>query len=146
MPSSAINISDEELVTMYQVDECQLPPQMRALVNIIGLPETVKLLRAKGGHRLLIPLGKKEETLLHDLISDNAVEKLCKSDFAGQRLTLPKVDKILNQIRDHHIRSMPNVAKAVFATQYNLTQRHVQRLRNTTDDNPTLDMFDDSMQ
>ncbi|HEY9200743.1 MAG TPA: hypothetical protein VIQ81_04015 [Gammaproteobacteria bacterium] len=127
------------------VDECLLPPQTRELVKIIDLPDTIKLLEAYGGQRVWIPLGKSHDTYLHKTISHESVMKLASSQYAGQRLTLPKADKILSQIRNLHIQSSPNVPKSVLARQYNLTVRQVQRIRNDDDDNPTLDMFDDMM-
>ncbi len=125
------------------VDECLLPPQMRELVKIIDLPDTIKLLQARGGQRVWIPLGRCDDTYLHEIISSDSVIKLTNSQYAGSRITLPKVDKILSQIRNLHIQSSPDVPKSVFARQYNLTVRQVQRIRNGDDDNPTLDMFDD---
>lgn len=129
------------------IDVCMLPPQIRFLVELIGLPDTVKLLKAKGGHRLLIPTGKQETNQLNNIISSEAVKILCNSQYAGHRLTLPKADKILDQIRNLHIRaSAESTTKSELASQYNLTQRHIQRLRNEDqDNNPTLDMFDESV-
>lgn len=129
------------------VDVCLLPPQIRFLVELIGLPDTFKLLKAKGGHRILIPTGKQETSLLNDIISDEAVKILCNSKYSGRRLTLPKADKVLDQIRNLHIKSSKgSITKSELAHQYDLTQRHIQRLRNEDqDNNPTLDMFDESM-
>lgn len=128
-----------------QVDEGLLPPQMRGLVKIIGLPDTIKLLQAYGGQRIWVPLGKSSDSYLDKTISRDAVKELANSQYAGLRITLPKIDKILSQIRNLHIQSSPEVPKSVFARQYNLTIRQVQRIRNGDDDNPTLDMFDDMM-
>lgn len=125
------------------VDVTMLPLQARDLAKIIGLPDTLKILKAYGGHRLFVPNGTKKDTQLQLLITEEGYIKLCKSHLAGSRLTLPKVDKIIEQIRNHHIRTSSDVNKATFARQYDLTQRHVQRIRNDHEENPTLDMFDD---
>lgn len=128
------------------IDVRLLPPQMKFLVEIIGLPETIALLEKKGGLRIRIPTGQRdvESYDLYEILTEAAIEKLCASRFAGERVTLPKADKVLDQIRNMDIRcSKSTTTKAQLAKKYNLTARHVQRLWNAGTDNTNLDLFDD---
>jgi hypothetical protein len=128
------------------IDVRLLPPQMRFLVEIIGLPETIVLLKNKGGMLLQIPKGERdvESYDLYEILSAESIQKLCASRFADERVTLPKVDKILDQIRNIEIRnSKPTTTRAQLAKKYNLSFRQIQRLWNTAVDNSNLDLFDD---
>lgn len=131
---------------MDHIDVRLLPPQMKFLVDIIGMAETVVLLKNKGGLQVRIPTGQRdvESYDLHDILSAASIEKLCASQFAGERVTLPMADKILDQLRNMDIRcSKSTVTKAQLARKYNLSSRHVQRLWNSASDNTNLDLFDD---
>jgi hypothetical protein len=125
------------------IDTCLLTPQMKRLTKIIGLSETLQLLKHYGGHRVRIPTtGRSEELEQH--INPCSIEKLSLSEFAGLRMTMPKSDKFVQQLRNMDIvASRDQCTKRQLAKKYNLTSRWVQKILNSEkEDNPTLDLFD----
>jgi len=129
-------------IDVQHVDTTMLPTQMSLLINIIGLPETVKLIDAYGGHRVRISAtGQSKELEQH--ISKASVKKLSESTFSGQRVTLPKADKLVQQLRNMDIvANRGNNTKRELARKYNLTSRTIQKIWNSTEDaNPTGDLF-----
>ena len=104
-----------------------LPPQIRVLVGIIGLPETLKLLQARGGTLTYIPKTGDKSVVFTQLLQARSLEKLMHSDLAGQEVHLPKADKLLKQIRDMEIISQRGIkSRAELAREYNLTIRRIQ--------------------
>lgn len=125
------------------VNECLLPPQMRELVKVIGLAETIVLLKEKGGQPFRFPLSCNSENNLKTILKPNSIRLLCNSEFSGQRIDMPKCDKIINQIRNLYILSQRyKKTKTVLAKEFDLTTRSIQLIWNCeTEENPTLDMF-----
>lgn len=135
MSTENINQEHEDL---HLVDPNLLPPQIRFYINIIGLPDTLKLLQRKGGTFLRIPLEAKN-TLLEDILGNESASKLCEV-IGGEIKELPKADKILIQIRNHAIRNArKNMSLTQVALKFNLTRRHVINL--TPDEEPIDDLF-----
>lgn len=129
------------------VDLKLLPPQVRLLAEVMGLPDTIKLLKRRGGLRVRVPTGCREDSWLKQIISPAAFDALCKSQYAGERLTLPKMDKVTDQIRNRYILTMKGkMSKSELARQYDLCIRQVQRIWNQEGgDDQNLDMFDDAV-
>lgn len=122
------------------VDVALLPPQMRRLVQLIGLPDTLTLLRARGGTEFRIPVDP-HGSLLAELIGLESAAILCR-EMPGQTLDLPKHDKIALQIRNQAIRNARRHQSASqVARQFGLTRRHIVNLTSDEDDEQ-LDMFD----
>ncbi len=121
----------------------QLPPQLRFLINVIGLPETVALINERGGRSTYIPKTGKRETALDHLLKRDSIIALCNSDLAGKKLDLPKPDKIIAQLRNIDIVESKGIrTKAELAKAYNLTTRTIQKIWNTVEEeNPNMDMF-----
>lgn len=92
-------ITSQELA---QVDVKRLPPQAKVIINLIGIDDAWTLLSDRGGQEIQIPVGNRSDTYLHQLLSELSADTLIKR-FAGMRLTLPKTDKIVIQIRNHRI-------------------------------------------
>ncbi len=109
-------ITPQELA---QVDAKRLPPQAKVIVNLIGIEDTWTLLSDRGGREIQIPVGDRSDTYLHQLLPQASAAALIKR-FAGMRLTLPKTDKIVIQIRNHRIYQ----AKARGATTTHLARRY----------------------
>lgn len=109
-------ITSQELA---QVDVKRLPPQAKAIINLIGIEEAWTLLSDRGGQEIQIPVGGRSDTYLHQLLPESSAEALI-TRFAGTRLTLPKTDKIVIQIRNHRIYQ----AKAHGATTTHLARRY----------------------
>jgi len=122
------------------VDPKLLPPQIRFYINVIGLPDTLKLLQKKGGTFLRVPLSAKG-TQLEQLIGYDAANKLCEA-IAGEIKELPKADKILTQLRNHAINeARKTMSASQVALKFNLTRRHTINLTNEEPEDQNGDLF-----
>lgn len=120
------------------IDPKLLPPQMRLLVYAVGLPDTVKLLQARGGTFFRFPL-KARDSLLADLIGLVPASKLC-AELGGKTWELPKCDKILNKIRNIAIQKARETHSASeVARMFDLTRRHIINITPR----PELKVMDD---
>lgn len=127
--------------SLSAVDPTLLPPQIRLFVVVIGLPETVKLLKARGGTTLRIPKVADKSDVLPQILSIDAVNKLC-SAMPGKILQLPKSDKILMQIRNKAIRlERQSVSAAQLALKYSLTRRQIINIAPLPEDGGQCDLF-----
>ncbi len=138
---NALNSNKQILsAELDQVDPSLMPPQIRELVRVIGFPDTVKLLQARGGTFFVFPI--KAGGLLVNIVGVEAAKKLVAA-YGGERRDLPKVDKIMIKLRDiaiDHLRKTKSVTQ--LAQEFNLTRRHIFNVSKKEDDNPTMDMFD----
>lgn len=110
------------------IDERMLPPQLRRIVRAIGVSSAFVLLRWRGGRRLKLPRDSQRSELA-EIIGANALDALIAEFGAHEILTLPKVDKMILQLRDVQIcaeyasgsgKSIPELAGL-----YGLTARHI---------------------
>lgn len=121
------------MIQAADIDVSALTPLLKRLVRAIGVPATVDLLQARGGTRLYFKGERKrnDRRLLRDLVGEDAATALY-AEFRdhGQELTLPKVDKILTQLRDRAIRAERGrgVGVEILARKYRLTRRHVSNI------------------
>ena len=116
-----------------------LPPQARQLVRHIGLANTLKLLERRGGTTLQVPYISEDSAVLAGVLPPDAVIAVCRA-FPGQRLELPKCDKILKQIRDHAIKNERKQATAPsLAIKYGLTRLQIINICHNIDDNDLQD-------
>lgn len=112
------------------VDVDQLPPQVRGLVRLIGLPETVRLLEARGGRPTYVPRDPNGATELGEILSQQALQQL-SGTWPGETLDLPKPDKIATQIRTQYIieaRRRGLKSGRQLAQEFGLTYRWVKAL------------------
>ena len=73
-----------ELADLNLVDPNLLPPQMRRLVEIIGLPETLALLEARGGTFIHVPHQADADTVLGAILSlVIAIGLVCHALWSG---------------------------------------------------------------
>lgn len=116
-------ITSQELA---QVDVKRLPPQAKVIINLIGIEEAWTLLSDRGGQEIKIPVGNRSDTYLHQLLPESSADILIKR-FAGMRLTLPKTDKIIKQIRNHRIYQAKTEGEptAHLAKRFHLTRRSI---------------------
>ena len=108
------------------INTALLPPQARRLIKIIGLKQTVQLLKERGGTAIFIPESHNGSVLL-EILSKEQVSKLCSSEMCGRHVDLPTMDKISIQLRNIRIKqkrvtgsSIPSLAK-----EYKLSRRWV---------------------
>lgn len=133
MSNLPINPDDLDLI-----DPSLLPPQMRQLVSIVGLPDTVKLLQARGGTFFRFPL-KAQHSLLEEIVGLEPA-KLLSDKLGGKVWELPKCDKILIKIRNIAIQKARQTHSASeVARMFDLTRRHVINVSPR----PPLIMIDD---
>lgn len=105
-------------------------PQLRNIVAVIGMPLTVRLLRKKGGTKARVPRGA-DAMLFARIIGEEPARNLARL-FTGQPyVTLPKVDKILMEIRDREIRAAAAAGEKLQdqALKHDLTERQVLNIR-----------------
>lgn len=121
------------------LDASILPPVLRGLVDAIGFDLVIRLLRARGGQRVHVPLNDSE--WLQSLLGSEATRTLCER-WGGQVLDLPKYDKIAVQLRNAAIREEHEALSLnALASRYDLTRRHIQNVVRVGDP-PERDLFD----
>lgn len=134
------SISDAELEA---VNADLLPPQMRRLVRLIGMAATLTLLEKRGGVTLRIPINADEAVVLQGILPMAAIVQLCEA-LGGQRLELPKIDKIVKQLRNL---AMQNERKLLSAAQvalkYDLCRRQVINICKSVADDRQADLFEE---
>lgn len=105
-----------------------LPPQVRELVRLIGLPQTLALLKARGGRPLAVPVHPHHCTALCGVLSREALAALCE-EHGGTTLDLPKADKVHLQLRNHYIaeaRAAGTKSGRQLAAELGLTWRQIK--------------------
>lgn len=121
-----------------QVDFSVLPHSMQRLIRIIGLHDTLALLRARGGTVLHIPERVETKSMLAVLISKEALTVLVNSELAGLDIQLPKVDKYDIQLRNYAIRNT-NISHTQAALDFGLSRQQIHNIRG---DDGQIDMFE----
>jgi len=129
------------------VDRALLPPQLRRLVDVLGVAAATKLLKRRGGTRLVLSRGQREGDLL-ELLGPAACMALYTA-FEGQPVIwLPKADKIVMQARDREIRKLHRQGHSLvsLALQFDLTSRHIQNILSAGPLEPPAQpgLFDDA--
>jgi hypothetical protein len=104
----------------------QLPPQLKMLIQRIGYPATIALIRARGGQQVWIPKTATADRVLAQVIGKEALGELVKH-HGGERLELPKVDKILIQRRDEALwrKRQAGATESELAREFKITRRWV---------------------
>jgi hypothetical protein len=116
------------------VDETLLIAKVRRMIRAIGLPHTVRLLETWGGTYLELPQGRlwrKQSGALAALLGQDAADAF-HAEFAHgeRRILLPKVDKILIQLRDRQIcAESEDISARDQALRYRLTERQIHKIR-----------------
>lgn len=128
---------------LSQVDVSQLMSRpIRVLVELIGLPETLKLLDARGGTTLKIPSSAKRAVALKAILSDESVQRLCEK-MGNQELLVPKRDKITQQLRNQAIRQLRTEKSASkLAVEFKLSRRMIIYISQSAKDDRQVDLFD----
>lgn len=128
---------------LHSIDIDQLPTQLRVLIKLIGLAETIELVKHRGGRPTRVPSTGSRVNELDNVLKRESIMALCNSRLAGHRLDLPKPDKILVQIRNMDILARRgHSTKSELAAEYKLTTRMIQMIWNGEPDlDPTMDMF-----
>lgn len=124
-----------------------LPESVLALMTVIGLSETVELVKNLGGTTYPLRQGRTKGSesrlaYLEEIIGGAAVEKMVAA-LAPCDLFIPKCDQALLELRDRHIRRRFDVqtGKGVpayeavndLALAHKLTDRHIWRILKKPD-------------
>lgn len=118
-----------------EIDINILPGVLREMTGLIGLPATMQIVQRHGGTRLWVPA--LVETLAPDhklvkLVGMAAARKLSKQ-YGCETLEIPKAERALRAIRDKAIREQwPTKSQSQLAREYNLTERQVRTILNST--------------
>lgn len=141
-PSAAMSNSITE-ADLESVNADLLPPQARQLVRLIGMAHTLTLLEKRGGVTLRIPVNAHEAVVLKEILPIEAIVKLCDA-MAGQRLELPKMDKIIVQIRNLAMQNeRKELSASSVALRYRLSRRQVINICRPTADDRQVDLFEE---
>lgn len=124
------------------IDERLLPPVARQLVRVIGMAETITLLKKRGGIPTRMPAAADAaHEVLGSILTPAAIAALAKSELAGKRLELPKADKALQQLRNLAIAEARRTHTAPqLAQMFDLTRRRIIMIHKET--SPETDQGD----
>lgn len=120
-----------------------LPDSMADLVDIIGLPAVLKLMKTFGGTELWVPEKLSHAHNLVTAIGPEAAQTLCEY-MARERLKVPRGAEITREIRNRAIRRerREGAKLAELALCYGLTDRQVLNILNSEPaDDSQQDMF-----
>jgi Mor family transcriptional regulator len=111
------------------IDRSALPPQLKRLVDVLGVALATKLLKRRGGTRLVLAQGRREGELV-ELLGVEACLRLHNAFEGVPVIWLPKADKLVAQIRDREIRRLHREGRSLvaLALEFDLTSRHIQNI------------------
>jgi len=136
MPSPSIDIA--------QVNLRSLPLSMQQLAKQIGLAEMLALVEKFPGIKIFIPKKASESHQLAQVIGFRSMQMLC-ARYGNDYLVVPKLDRILQQIRNQMVRELraQNLSVRDIALALNYHERHVRRILQGDVRNNNFDMFAD---
>lgn len=108
------------------------PPLYRGLINLIGIQEVYQLSKKYGGTSIFIPKKENNTSRIFTKVSPDSARKLI-SQYPNQSLQIPKVDKILIQIRNKRIirDDQAGYPKSSLAIMYQLSKRRIITICNS---------------
>lgn len=92
-----------------RISLAHLPQTARDLVDLIGLPDALRLIEQRPGQTLTIPKRKRKagEALFEDLaglVGTPAAEKICQR-YGGGYLTVPSCRRAVHAVRDAELQA-----------------------------------------
>lgn len=121
-------LSTEEL-ELVNVDA--LPNTMRNMIKLIGLESTVELVSVYGGTQLRIPNKATKAVVLTAVLDAEKIAKLVEG-IGGKRLDVPKLDKVLIQIRNATIcKDVATLSISEIAKKHDLTRKTIFTILNS---------------
>jgi len=124
------------------IDEKLLSPLTRIFAQAIGLPQTLALIKARGGTQIRIPVEPELSSELSKIITRESIAKL-SARYGGQRFDLPKDDRATRQIRDMAIRKGFKTKTApMLALEYGLSRKQIFNIcKDVKRESPNLELF-----
>ncbi|MEE1950993.1 Mor transcription activator family protein [Pseudomonas alcaligenes] len=120
-----------------------LPPAVRRIAELVGLPAAIKLVEALGGTSWYFARGvgrhgQARVAALSEIVGDEAAERLAFYLHERDTVYIPKCDTALRSLRDIEIHRQfdqamregisANTVVAELARTYELSDRHVWRI------------------
>lgn len=120
----------------------QLPGELRAIAERIGLAAALRLVEARGGRRLYFPVGLAPEHQLVTLLGQAAAEALCQ-EYAGERLEIPKAEGYARAVRNALIvqERGKGVSQSTLAGTHSLTERQIRNIEGAAGNDAQLGLF-----
>ncbi len=118
---------------VHTLDWSALPASLNELRAIIGAKAAIALAGAQGGNTVYIPAAPKKTHYLAELIGMEKTRELAQV-YGGDRLSIPKLDAVLRQIRLGLIQQRRSQGASVpmLAAEFNLTRRRVHQILAAT--------------
>jgi hypothetical protein len=110
-----------------------LPQSIRDLVELVGLPATMALVKAYGGIYLKVPTGARADgatrARLIGLMGEDAAEALIRT-YGGERVAIARCEAALRDERDSRIIAAydANTSAATIALREGMTERNVRNI------------------
>lgn len=110
-----------------------LPQSIRDLVELVGMPATMALVKAYGGIYLKVPTGAREDgavrARLIGLMGAENADKLIRT-YGGERVSIARCDAALRDERDRRIIADydADVSAATIALREGMTERNVRNI------------------
>lgn len=110
-----------------------LPKSIRDLVELIGLPATLTLVKAYGGIYLKVPVGVRADgatrARLVGMLGEEAAEKLIRT-YGGERVAIARCEAALRDERDRRIIAEydANTSAATLALREGMTERNIRNI------------------
>lgn len=132
---------------MTEINTDLLEPILQDIVELIGLPHTMRLVETYGGVRLYVPKQSLEDD--HDLvrlIGREAAEKL-QTIYGGEsHFDIPKAERALRAVRDAEIRAARTartgrMSVRELALKYGLTERNIRYILGEMEDDRQVGLF-----
>jgi hypothetical protein len=123
-----------------------LPPQLKVLVQVMGLQPALRLVEVKGGTRLIVPVRCTPEHWLNEVVGCEAFGRLV-GNSAGIVMDLPKYDSVLRQWRHQQVHELSRyLTDGEVALRTGYTRRQVINIRQAEAEAACMqwDMFDTS--
>lgn len=104
----------------------RLPPQLRMLVRAIGEDAAFRLVKARGGTVLHVPVRLDEDHPLCDLLGPGAYGQLVQH-YGSTKVELPKADSLLRQVMHARVHELDDEGATLneIALSCNYSRRHV---------------------
>lgn len=109
-----------------EIDIEDLPGILRELVELMGLPATLKLVDHYGGVRLYVPVKYDSDHVLVRQIGAAAATILIEHYGGEEHFDIPKAERALRAVRDRRIRAeYACKSRRRLAREYDLTERQI---------------------
>ena len=109
---------------LLKLDVEDLSPQMRLIVETIGLPATVRLHEWRSGVRIFVPIAPNDSHELVRRIGLVAARKLAET-FGSGELLVPRADRALRAVRNREILRRYEAGESAWTLcgEYNVSER-----------------------